>query len=42
MAIKNEFSAYNFEKNISGGESLIVSHFILVMLGKLLRKAKKL
>ena len=42
LAIKNEFSAYQFEKNLKGPEVLIISHFILVMLGKVLRRAKKL
>ena len=42
MAIKNEFSAYNFKKNFKGIEVVVVSHFCLFMLSRVLRRAKKL
>ena len=42
MAIKHEYSAYNFKKNFKGIEVVCVSHFCLFMLARVLRKAKKL
>lgn len=42
VAIKNDFTPYQFEKNFKTLNVLAVSHFCLFMISRVLRRSKKL
>ena len=42
LAIRNEFSAYNYRMSLKGLSVLFVSHFTILAFSKILRKLRRL